>query len=100
MPDEGPLTDFEEWMPDFMSGLAKGIENGRGMIEKAVSGIAADMVINPKAGDLQLAGAGAEAGNAVVQHTGTIRVEGVDNKDMLTGVVDIVIDQLRQEVRL
>ena len=100
VPDEGPLTDFEEWMPDFMSGLAKGIENGRGMIEKAVSGIAADMVINPKAGDLQLAGAGAEAGNAVVQHTGTIRVEGVDNKDMLTGVVDIVIDQLRQEVRL
>ena len=26
VPDEGPLTDFESWMPDFMSGLAKGIQ--------------------------------------------------------------------------
>ena len=87
-------------MPDFMSGLAKGIENGRGMIEKAVSGIAADMVINPKAGDLQIAGAGVETGKAIVQHTGTIRVEGVNDDNVLTGVVDIVIDKLRQEVRL
>lgn len=100
VPDVGPLTDFEDWMPDFMSGLAKGIENGRGMIEKAVSGIAADMVINPKFGDLQIAGAGAETGKAIVQHTGTIRVEGVNDDNVLTGVVDIVIDKLRQEVRL
>lgn len=100
VPDVGPLTDFEDWMPDFMSGLAKGIENGRGMIEKAVSGIAADMVINPKAGDLQIAGAGVETGKAIVQHTGTIRVEGVNDDNVLTGVVDIVIDKLRQEVRL
>lgn len=26
VPDVGPLTDYESWMPDFMSGLAKGIE--------------------------------------------------------------------------
>ena len=26
VPDEGPLTDYESWMPDFMGGLAKGIE--------------------------------------------------------------------------
>lgn len=25
VPDEGPLTDYESWMPDFMSGLADGI---------------------------------------------------------------------------
>lgn len=25
VPDEGPLTDYESWMPDFMKGLAKGI---------------------------------------------------------------------------
>lgn len=48
VPDEGPLTDYESWMPDFISGLAKGIDGSRGMIEKAVSGIASDMVINPK----------------------------------------------------
>lgn len=26
VPDEGPLTEYESWMPDFMSGLAKGIQ--------------------------------------------------------------------------
>ena len=30
VPDEGPLTDYESWMPDFMAGLAKGIEQSRG----------------------------------------------------------------------
>ena len=47
VPDEGPLTDYESWMPDFMSGLAKGINNSRGLIQKAVSSVAADMVIRP-----------------------------------------------------
>ena len=31
VPDEGPLTDFESWMPDFMCGLAEGIEKSRGI---------------------------------------------------------------------
>lgn len=48
VPDVGPLTDYESWMPDFMSGLAKGIERSRGMVQKAVGGVAADMVISPK----------------------------------------------------
>jgi len=36
----------------------------------------------------------------IVQHTGVIRVEGVDGSGDLTSVVDIIIDQLRQEVRV
>jgi phage-related protein len=32
-------------------------------------------------------------------HTGTIRVEGVNDKGQLLGVVDIIMDQLRKEVR-
>jgi TP901 family phage tail tape measure protein len=47
VPDEGPLTDYESWMPDFMEGLAKGIERSKGMVAKAVEGISQDMVINP-----------------------------------------------------
>ena len=58
VPDEGPLTDYENWMPDFMAGLAKGIEQSRGMIQKAVSGVAADMVINPKVSGAEFAYAG------------------------------------------
>ena len=49
VPDEGPLTDYESWMPDFMGGLAKGIEKSKGMVAKAVSDVASDMVISPNA---------------------------------------------------
>ena len=43
------MTDYESWMPDFMSGLAKGIENSRGMIRSAMKNVSADMVISPHA---------------------------------------------------
>ena len=49
VPDEGPLTDYESWMPDFMKGLAKGIENSRGMIKSAMKNVSADMVVSPHA---------------------------------------------------
>lgn len=49
-PDEGPLSDYEKWMPDFMKGLAGGIEKSRSLVEKAVKDVASDMVITPKAG--------------------------------------------------
>lgn len=32
VPDEGPLTEYESWMPDFMGGLAKGIEDNQGTV--------------------------------------------------------------------
>ncbi len=48
VPDEGPLTEYESWMPDFMSGLAKGIEQNKDMVAKAVKGVASDMVLNPQ----------------------------------------------------
>ena len=47
VPDEGPLSSFEEWMPDFMKGLADGIENSRGMIRSAVGDVAGDMTVRP-----------------------------------------------------
>ena len=48
VPDEGPLTDYESWMPDFMKGLAHGIEESRGLIENAMDDVASDMIISPK----------------------------------------------------
>lgn len=47
VPDVGPLTDYESWMPDFMGGLVKGIERSKGLVRKAVDGVATDMVISP-----------------------------------------------------
>ena len=49
-------------MPDFMTGLAKGIEKSRSLVQKAVSGAAADMVINPQVSAVQMAGGGSTNG--------------------------------------
>ena len=37
------LTDYESWMPDFMHGLAKGIDKSKGAVEKAIDGVASSM---------------------------------------------------------
>lgn len=55
VPDEGPLIDYERWMPDFMKGLAQGIEKSKGLVKQAVEGVAADMVISPKVSAMETA---------------------------------------------
>ena len=72
VPDEGPLTDYESWMPDFMSGLAKGIEQSKNMVAKAVEGVASDMVISPQ---MALAGYGADMN--VKAPTATESISGI-----------------------
>ena len=80
VPDEGPLTDYESWMPDFMNGLAKGIEKSRGMIAKAVDGVASDMVICPRMEAMEITGAGSvSAGNSA---------------EMLSGIIGAITDAL------
>lgn len=39
-PDVGPLRLYEQWMPDFMSGLAKGIRDNLWMVEDAADALA------------------------------------------------------------
>ncbi len=41
----------------------------------------------------------AGGGGGTMKHTGTIRVEGVNNQNELAAVVDIILDQLRREAR-
>ena len=43
VPDKGPLTDYESLMPDFMKGLAEGIDKSKKYVEKAVGGVAKAM---------------------------------------------------------
>ena len=64
VPDEGPLTDYESWMPDFMKGLAKGIEDSKSMVAKAVNGVAADMVLNPSAAVQEISVSGDGTGSS------------------------------------
>lgn len=59
VPDEGPLTDYETWMPDFMHGLAKGINQSKSMVAKAMDGVASDMVLSPSMSAAALSDGGA-----------------------------------------
>ncbi|AOR22734.1 phage tail tape measure protein [Clostridium taeniosporum] len=48
VPDEGPLTDYESWMPDFMSGLAEGINKSKNVVSEAINKLSLDMNISTK----------------------------------------------------
>ena len=61
VPDKGPLTDYESWMPDFIGGLARGIEKSRSMIKDAMNDVAGDMVLSPT---VEAAGVGSIAGGS------------------------------------
>ena len=90
VPDEGPLTDYESWMPDFMKGLAQGIEKSKGMVRKAMEGVAQDMVISPKVSTagMALAGGGSVGSADLSSLVGAIR-EGLSGVSSNGG--DIVI---------
>jgi hypothetical protein len=47
VPDEGPLTDYESWMPDFMAGLARGIDANKYKVVQSMRSLATDMSISP-----------------------------------------------------
>ncbi|WP_439099912.1 phage tail tape measure protein [Blautia wexlerae] len=80
VPDEGPLTDFESWMPDFMGGLAEGIEKSRGMVKAAVNSVAADMVVSPQ---------------MAVADGGMMTGAGMSGSaDLTTGIVSVLKDVL------
>lgn len=49
VPDEGPLTDYESWMPDFMQGLAKGIYDNKNVVLDSVRVLADGMAMLTKA---------------------------------------------------
>ena len=83
VPDEGPLTDYESWMPDFMKGLAKGINKSQSEVEKAVKSVAETMdlsnaVTNMNASvNATLSGKGGNTdGSAVVKLNQPIMLDG------------------------
>ena len=45
-PDVGPLRDYEKWMPDFMAGLAKGINQNKYLVVDEIKDLADEMRID------------------------------------------------------
>ncbi|WP_415933002.1 phage tail tape measure protein [Ruminococcus champanellensis] len=80
IPDEGPLADFESWMPDFMKGLAKGIDKSKKYVEAAVSGVADAMTLTMQSGlNVDMSGQGAPAGDYGAMMNGGARATVINN---------------------
>lgn len=62
-PDVGPLRNYETWMPDFMHGLAAGVEAASPEVESAVDRMAAEMMA---AANLAASNAQNQVGTAAV----------------------------------
>jgi len=71
-PDKGPLHEYEQWMPHFMQGLAKGIKGNIGLVKSAVNDVAKSMSLPLDANatmNMALAGAGGDVGSAYIGDT-------------------------------
>ncbi len=55
VPDEGPLIDYESWMPDFMSGLADGIRNNEDLVLDRIRSLASGITALTQAATAQAA---------------------------------------------
>lgn len=87
-PDKGPLKDFNSWPRDMMRQYAEGIENGRYLVQKAVSDVTADVAMmqpNTLSADEIYSAVNAGASNANITLVIGDREFGRQLKDM--GVV-------------
>lgn len=83
-PDQGALRDYETWMPDFVTGLAKGIDANRYKVANAIEGLASTMVLSPS-----MATAGAY-GNGSVINLGGITINGVADEAQINNMVNMI----------
>lgn len=74
VPDEGPLTDYESWMPDFMSGLADGIEKSRGMVTKEMEKLTDTMNLEKMMPDMNASMSVSTAGNGMGGENATVKL--------------------------
>ncbi|MFI3201883.1 MAG: phage tail tape measure protein [Eubacteriales bacterium] len=110
VPEIGPLTDYESWMPDFMEGLSKGIEKSKSLVTSAVDSLSSDMVINPSVTSSDFSGM--SEGVSQVSDLGSLvsmiknAVEGVVGGDTIipiylgTTMLDEVIINAQQRTNL
>jgi hypothetical protein len=92
-----PSTVFAGIGSDMGEGIGVGFLKSMQEVERKIEGaIPTTFDLDTQITGLEPAFAGAAM---TYNHTGSIRVEGVNNESELVGVVNIIIDQLRQEVR-
>lgn len=99
-PDKGPLSDYETWMPDFMNGLAKGINQNKSIVTRAINGLAKDMTLPLDASaSMNVAMAGASDGSYSGVFGGTSMNIYVDHISELNDLIRIQ-NQAQQRYRM
>ena len=98
-PDEGPLSDFHTYAPDMMKLFAKGIKDNEDLVtDQIAKSFNFDDVLNTDLGINS-------SGTNTVTHTGTIRIEGVNNQGEFIAASEYAIEEIitnimKREARL
>ena len=92
-PDEGPLSNFNTYMPDMMRQIACGINNGIPMVESAMNNLTKTMV--PTMGGINASGAGGTNNN--ISNAVSINVYGAQGQDV-NALAEIIQDKINSAV--
>ena len=102
-PDKGPLREYEQWMPDMMAGMAKGIRLNSGLLEGAAQDAASRMrsALTVPA-DLAAAAVGTapaqSAGRSLTITIGDVIVNGSSVQDV-DELADLVVQKITRQVQ-
>lgn len=102
-PDKGPLREYEQWMPDMMAGMAKGIRLNSGLLEGAAQDAASRMrsALTVPA-DLAAAAVGTapaqSTGRSLAITIGDVIVNGSSAQDV-DGLADLIVQKITRQVR-
>lgn len=93
-PDEGPLRDYETWMPDMVEGLAGSLKKRSHVLADAVQDLAGDMVLAPN----MSVGAFGEMSGSSSNTTVTMNIYGAEGQDV-NALADIIEKRLAFNTR-
>ena len=96
-----PSTVFAGIGENMGLGIGMGFTDAMRGVEKDIAGaIPTDFDLDMKTGIHKVMNDTSLDVRKTVEHTGVIRVEGVNSTGEMTSVIDIIVDRLRQEVRV
>lgn len=81
VPDEGPLTDYESWMPDFMNGLAEGIRSQESVVLNPIRELAEGITMLTQAATVKAA----TAATSTVNHQSSSVTQNVNISNRYSG---------------
>lgn len=87
-PDKGPLSNFHTYAPDMMKLFAQGIKDNENLVtDQIAKSFDFDKIIGTDLGVNA-------SGTSTVNHTGTVRIEGVNNQEEFVAASEYVIEDI------